>query len=151
MGLFDIFFLFLCVAFFCRLFYFLSITTELLFEFLNYCGSNRMLKASMERSYFLENYTENSPERAHGEIIFLQLQGTVTELVILMLVILGAGLHLGLVPLPAGLHQCRAGLCLHEPCWALKAPLCSCTGPFCPEAVPRQPGLARAVQGTWGG
>lgn len=33
-----------------------------------------------------------------------------------------------------------AGLCLQEPCWALKAPLCSCTGPFCAELSPGSQG-----------
>lgn len=109
----SFFFVFLCVVFFCRLFYFLNITTELLFEFLNYCSSNQgTLKASMETSYFLENFIENSPERAHGEIVFLQLQGMVTELVILRLLICGAGLNLGLVPLPTRLHQCQGGRAL---------------------------------------
>ena len=35
-----------------------------------------------QTSFFLENYIENYPERVHGEIVFLQLQGMVTKPVI---------------------------------------------------------------------
>lgn len=95
----------LCVVFFCRSFNFPDITAELLFEFLNYGRSDQgMLKASMKTSYFLENYSETSPERACGEIVFWQLQGTVTELMTL-----GAGLDLRLVSLQTRLYQRRGG------------------------------------------
>lgn len=134
----------LCVVFFCRLFDFLNVTTELLFEFLNYCRSNQgMLRSSMKQATFQRITLRNSPERAHGEIVFLQLQGTVTELVIL-----GAGLSLGLVPIPARLQQCRGGwagrCCGHSVCrspaghWKL---LCAPAQPlFVQPGLPRERG-----------
>lgn len=135
----------LCVVFFCRLFDFLNVTTELLFEFLNYCRSNQeMLRSSVETSYFLENSPEKFPWKGPWWDCFLAAQGAGTELVIL-----GAGLSLGLVPLPARLQQWLSRSlpwpqCLQEPCWALKAALCSCTAAFCAARAAQERG-----QGRW--
>lgn len=82
--------------------------------------------------FFLENYVENYAEGVHGEIVFLQFQGMVTTRWLWdPHWLLGAGLVFG------------ARSLLKK---ALKAALCSRTGPFCADPVPGRPGLARGVR-----